>query len=385
MNRRNFLAVFAAFAGAFGVRPDRAAAANPAARAGAASDATAALNERPMDAPARAPVDTIPVHHDPAGGFRNPWPTADTREEGGFLRWRRERRAQDLPPDPPSDALPIAESWPARPRAGEDEVRITWVGHATFLIQIGGVNLLTDPQWSRRASPVQFAGPSRFVEPGIAFDDLPPIDAVLLSHDHYDHLDERSVRQLRQRYGDSVRWFTPLGYETWFRARGIQNTECDWWDEAVLNAADATLRVVALPCQHWTRRTLWDGSRKLWAAWAMLTPSGRSVYFCGDTGYYPEFSEVASRIGAFDALILPIGAYEPRWFMRPVHMNPQEAVQAYQDLGARGTMIGSHWGTWRLTDEDPLEPPVRARAAWHAAGLTPERLWIPRHGETRSL
>jgi N-acyl-phosphatidylethanolamine-hydrolysing phospholipase D len=322
-------------------------------------------------------------HHAPNGGFRNPWPTAQ-REQGGFWRWQRERRGKQLPPNPSPDALPRAEPRIAYPRAAADELRITWVGHASFLIQIGRLNLLTDPQWSRRASPVQFAGPSRFTPPGVTWDQLPPIDAVLLSHNHYDHLDDRTVRRLRRTAGDTVHWFTPLAYRNWFRRRGVRKlTELDWWQEATLEEMAGSLRVVALPCQHWTSRTLWDRQQQLWAAWAVITPDGRSVLFAGDTGYFPTLHKIPERVGTFDALLLPIGAYEPRWFMRPVHMNPEEAVQAYCDLGCEGTMIGTHWGTWRLTDEDPLEPPHRTRAAWEAAGLPSDRLWIPAHGETR--
>jgi N-acyl-phosphatidylethanolamine-hydrolysing phospholipase D len=330
-------------------------------------------------------VDRAPPHHDPNGGFRNPWPAAP-REPGGFWRWQRERRGKQLAPNPSPDELPRREPRIAHPRAAANEVHITCVGHATFLIQIGGLNLLTDPQWSRRASPFQFAGPLRFTPPGIAWSELPAIDAVLISHNHYDHLDDGTVRRLRRPAGDAVRWFTPLAYRSWFRRRGVRNLiELDWWQEATLDAPDGPLRVAALPCQHWTSRTPWDGRRQLWAAWAVITPEGRSVLFIGDTGYFPALHEIPERLGTFDALLLPIGAYEPRWFMRPAHMNPEEAVQAYQDLGGQGTMIGTHWGTWRLTDEDPLEPPNRTRAAWAAAGLRPERLWIPAHGETRMV
>jgi N-acyl-phosphatidylethanolamine-hydrolysing phospholipase D len=327
-----------------------------------------------------------PAHHDPAGGFRNPWPAAYSREPGGVLRWRRERRTMVLPPNPPRGALPLARPHLAGPGPGAGEIRITWVGHSTFLIQLRGLNILTDPQWSRRASPVQFAGPSRLAPPGLPWDDLPGIDAVLLSHDHYDHLDSPTVRRLHRRFGERIRWFTPLGYRPWLGRRGIKDPlELDWWEVATLETAEGFIRVVALPCQHWTRRTPWDGHRRLWASWAVIPDAGPSVYFCGDSGYFPGFPEIHQRMGEFDALLLPIGAYEPRWFMRPVHMNPEEAVQAYLELGGTGTMVGMHWGTFRLTDEDPLEPPVRTRAAWAAAGLSPQWLWIPQHGETRVI
>jgi N-acyl-phosphatidylethanolamine-hydrolysing phospholipase D len=369
MKRRDFVAWTAAGAAALGLahllRP---------------SGAVATLlgdRERP---PRTGP---LPDHHDPGGGFRNPWPTADTREEGGFWRWQRERREKQMAPNPPPEALPAADPQIAYPRAAPDELRVTWVGHATFLVQVGGVNLLTDPHWSRRASPVQFAGPARFSPPGVHWESLPPIDAVLLSHDHYDHLDDDTVRRLRRTFGDTVRWFTPLEFRSWFAARRVHNvTELDWWDEDTLDGPGGPLRVVALPCQHWTSRTPWDRQRKLWASWAVFAPDGRSVYFGGDSGYFPGYPEIRERVGPFDALLLPIGAYEPRWFMRPVHMNPEEAVQTYRDLGGCGTLLGMHWGTWRLTDEDPLEPPLRMRKVWADLGLPAEQLQVLPHGGT---
>jgi N-acyl-phosphatidylethanolamine-hydrolysing phospholipase D len=329
--------------------------------------------------------DALPPHHDPRGGFRNPWETAQTRESGGFLRWQRERRRNATAPNPTPEQLPRERPRIARPGAAVGEMRVTWVGHATFLIQVPGLNILTDPHWSQRASPVQFAGPSRFSEPGIEWDDLPRIDAVLLSHDHYDHLDEGTVLRLRDRFGDGIRWFTPLEYRRWFRSRGVTRvSELDWWQEIRMEGPEGDVRIVCLPCQHWTSRGIWDRARKLWSAWAVIAPDGTAVFFGGDSGYYPEFHVIRDRVGTFDVLILPIGAYEPRWFMRPAHMNPEEAVRAYLDLGGVGTMIGMHWGTWRLTDEDPLEPPVRTRTVWDSAGLPRDRLQILALGGTWS-
>jgi N-acyl-phosphatidylethanolamine-hydrolysing phospholipase D len=325
----------------------------------------------------------LPAHHRPGGGFRNPWPGGELTSGSDFWRWQRERRRADLPPNPDPRQLPRAEPDIARPRAETRELRITWVGHATFLLQVGGLNLLTDPHWSPRASPLPFAGPRRVSAPGIAWDDLPAIDAVLLSHDHYDHLDSATARRLRRRFGAELPWFTPLGYRRWMRWRGVRVVrEMDWWEEAGMPAPGGALRLTALPAQHWTNRATSRPQSRLWCSWAVAAPGGPSLFFSGDTGYFPGFAEIGERLGPLTAALLPIGAYEPRWFMRGMHMNPEDAVRAYRDLGGSGSMLPTHWGSWRLTDEDPLEPPVRVHAAWRAAGLPAERLRVLAHGET---
>jgi N-acyl-phosphatidylethanolamine-hydrolysing phospholipase D len=324
-------------------------------------------------------------HHLPDGHFTNPWLSAadQTRGFGDLLRWSWNRMARGTPKSPPAGHFSVVPNDVAHPRAPADEVRLTWVGHSSFLVQAGGLNVLTDPVWSRRASPMRWAGPARLVEPGIGFDALPPIDAVLLSHDHYDHLDEPTVRRLNERFGRALRWLTPLGYRRWLARRGVESvTEMDWWDEAALEAEGAAARVVCLPAQHWTRRSPRSTNTRLWAAFALLTAGGRRIFNAADSGYFAGFAEIGRRYGPFDASLLPIGAYEPRWFMKPAHMNPEEAVQTYRDLGGRGVLAAMHWGTFRLTDEDPLEPPVRTRDAWRDAGLPPGGLWIARHGET---
>jgi N-acyl-phosphatidylethanolamine-hydrolysing phospholipase D len=330
---------------------------------------------------------TRPSHHLPGGRFRNPWPEAaeDDAIRRTAGRMMREWMTTSLPPDPRPGALPLAPADLADPTAADGTARITWVGHATHLIQLPGLNLLTDPMWSERASPFRSTGPKRFVPASPELGALPRIDAVLLSHDHYDHLDRRTVIRLRERFGEGLPWFTPLGYRDWFAALGVRNVvELDWWEDRILPGGE---RLIATPARHWTRRTPWSTNKRLWCSWAIAPkdPSSPRVYWGGDSAYASHFHEIGERLGPFDVNILPIGAYEPRWFMGASHMNPEEAVAAYVDLGRAGAFLPSHWGTFRLTFEDPLEPPVRVRAAWSASELDPAALHLPHHGETVTL
>jgi N-acyl-phosphatidylethanolamine-hydrolysing phospholipase D len=293
----------------------------------------------------------------------------------------REWLTSSLPPDPLPASLPTGPADIARPAAVPGEARITWIGHATHLVQLPGLNLLTDPVWSERASPWPWMGPKRFVPASPALESLPQLDAVLLSHDHYDHLDRPTVLRLCEQFGDALAWHAPLGYREWFASLGVLNVvEHDWWEERDLPKG---YRLVATPARHWTRRTPRSTNKRLWCSFAVLPPDGGPrVYWGGDSAYARHFREIGARLGPFDASILPIGAYDPRWFMSASHMNPEEAVTAWNDLGGSGAFLPSHWGTFRLTFEDPLEPPVRLRAAWEARGLHRELLHVPRHGET---
>jgi len=300
----------------------------------------------------------------------------------GEVAWQWIRGSH--PPNPPEAALPSVASDLARPVAKGDELRITWVGHATHLIQLPGLNFLTDPIWSPAASPVPRIGTRRLVDATPALTALPPLHGVLLSHDHFDHLDRPTVVELRAMFGPELPWYTPLGYRDWFARLGIDRVvELDWWDEVELSTG---YRLVCAPTRHWTRRTPWNTNRRLWCSWGIIpsggTAAGFRVYFGADSAYASVFSEVGARLGPLDASILPIGAYEPRWFMSASHMSPEEAVQVWADLGGSGAFLPSHWGTFRLTFEDPLEPPERLRAEWARRGLDPSLLHVPRHGET---
>jgi N-acyl-phosphatidylethanolamine-hydrolysing phospholipase D len=242
------------------------------------------------------------------------------------------------------------------------------------------VNVLTDPQFSERASPVSWAGPRRVVPPALPIAALPHIEIVLISHNHYDHLDRASVEALAAQPGGSPRFFVPLGLKAWFAARGITDVvEQDWWEHADYLG----LRIHEVPSQHFSSRTLWDRNRTLWGGFLVEHPTLR-FYFAGDAGYSRDFAEIHARLGPIDVAALPIGAYEPRWFMGPMHINPAEAVQALQDLHAR-LAVAMHWGTFNLTDE-PLDDPPRALArALEAARITPGRFLVFTHGETRRL
>ncbi len=328
----------------------------------------------------------LSAHHRPGGGFRNPWPSSQMHGFLDFLKWSLiERRRNPRRPDPDSSVFTRAAPSYVVPRAAPDLLTITWIGHTSFLIQIGGLNVLTDPVWSERASPVQFAGPRRWVPPAVEFDALPPIDAVILSHDHYDHLDSSTVSRLAERY-PATRWYAPLGVGAFLRRHGARDViQSDWWDES----AFGELRLTCLPAQHFSGRTLGKRNTTLWCGWALRT-GHQSLFFAGDTALHPDFGSIATRCGPFDVAILPIGAYEPRWFMGSVHMNPEDCIQAVDQLegGQRGNrlvMIAAHWGTFKLTDEPMDEPPARMRERWGAAGRVGKDLWIMRHGETRIM
>lgn len=253
---------------------------------------------------------------------------------------------------------------------------VTWIGHATLLVQMEHQTFLTDPTWAERASPVSFAGPKRFQPPGIALDDLPPIDFVILSHNHYDHLDVPTLAEIALR-NTTARFFVPLENGELLREAGIPNVEEMGWGEV---ARSGDLEIHCLPNQHWSRRGLFDGNEALWSSWAVIGPT-ESFYFAGDTGYFGGFTDIGTRLGPFDLAAVPIGAYRPREMMKVFHMDPDEAVQAGLDLRAR-RLLGMHYGTFDLSDEPPDEPPVRFRAAGLARGYADEDLWLPAIGET---
>lgn len=314
------------------------------------------------------------------GRFENPpeWPKFPGPRE--LFRWLASR-PQAFPPFTPR----VAANDGKLLRADREHLSITWIGHASLLVQGAGVSVLTDPVFGKRVGVY-----ARFAPPGVLPRDLPPIDIVVISHNHYDHLDESSVKQL----GASVHYVVPLGLAEWFRKRGLrQVTELDWWETteiATPSGGKATLTLV--PAQHWSRRSVFDERRSLWGGYmidldrpaaAPGSGSGGShagrIYFAGDTGYPAAFREVGRRFPGIDYALMPIGAYEPRWFMHPQHLAPEETARAFLEVGAR-TLIPMHYATFRLADEDMEEPPRLLRQALGQDALRLIELAI---GETR--
>ncbi len=283
--------------------------------------------------------------------------TADRRGLLQVLRWRLGGGRSKWGPQPP---LPRFASPPDCVPPGT--VAASFIGHASFLLRFPGLVVLTDPVFSARCSPVSWAGPRRARPPGLALEALPPVDVVLVSHNHYDHMDLPSLRRLAAR--GTRHAITSAGNERILREAGFATVEAlDWWDSAVAGP----LQVTATPARHFSRRGLRDGNRTLWCGFVLHGPDGR-VLFAGDSGTGPHWRDIAERLGSPDLALLPIGAYEPRWLMAPVHMNPAEAAQAHRDLGARQS-IGMHFGTFQLTDE-PVDAPPTALAATGVANFT---------------
>ena len=260
-------------------------------------------------------------------------------------------------------------------RRNRQAATVTWVGHSTLLVQLDGVNILTDPTWSSRVGLWSGTlGVRRFTPPGIAFHDLPPIDLVLISHDHYDHLDEATVRRLARVF--NPRFVVPLGIKAWLADRGITNvSELDWSESITVKG----LKIVCAPAQHGSGRALLDHGQRLWASWVVV--GSKRFYFGGDSGYAPHFAMIGEALGPFDLAALPIGSYTPREIARPVHMSPEEALRASLDLRAT-RFIGIHWGTFELAREPYDEPPRRIAAEVARLKLDPRSILLPRPGET---
>ncbi|KAI7877456.1 Metallo-hydrolase/oxidoreductase [Lichtheimia hyalospora FSU 10163] len=362
----------------------------------------------------RADKSTNRDHHN-GNGFKNPWESAHQQTPFETIKMLFENKLGKAEAAITESSKPQTVEqmqWDiinTPSKAGDDAVVVTWIGHACALVQVNGFNVLFDPIFSDRCSPLSFAGPKRYTEPPCKLDQLPRIDAVIISHNHYDHLDGPTIKTLANQYPDAT-FYVPLGNKAWFNGtvKQEQVIEMDWWDHATLSLdASRALKITCTPCQHFSGRGLLDRNKTLWASWCVegIQDGKRrgNVYFGGDTGYRsvptgvgnkeydeeyldslphcPAFKEIGDKQGPFDLALIPIGAYSPRWFMSTIHCSPEDAVRVHEDVKSKRS-IGIHWGTFVLTDEDVSEPPRRLRDAMKKRGHDEHDFSVLKLGET---
>ncbi|KAJ7566530.1 hypothetical protein O6H91_02G107600 [Diphasiastrum complanatum] len=357
-------------------------------------------------------------HHVPAGGFKNPWPSfgfaAGLKDGLSMFIWDYDRKRSRVTAEVRAQlGEPLKTNTKMLLKPPSDQIQVTWVGHATFLVQFDKINVLTDPVWSERCSPSSIVGPKRFVPVPFPLKELPDVDVVVISHNHYDHLDENTVKAL----GNKPLYLVPLGLKSWFNSIGITNVvELDWWQEHKISlsdkGSDRILKAVCTPCQHFSGRGILDRNKTLWCSW-VLEGSTKRAFFSGDTGFCtvsrnsehaggvpefddihknvnvnlpvcPAFEEIGKRYGPFDVAFIPIGAYSPRHFMSAIHCSPEDAVAIHKAVHAKRS-IGMHWGTFSLTDEPILEPPTRLLKELARLRIDPSTFFTMKHGETKTL
>jgi N-acyl-phosphatidylethanolamine-hydrolysing phospholipase D len=319
--------------------------------------------------------DPAKPHHGKDGFLNN----YDNSPNGSVLKWQWDRltakktEEKEFKPE-------VLKTDMAALLSNREKATLTWIGHASFLLQLQGLNILTDPVFAERASPVSFMGPKRAVKLPFELEELPPIDVVLISHNHYDHLDLDSLKKLAKRPDNKTVFLVPLGNAALLQSQGIQNVqEYDWWDHVQINGVDFTLT----PTQHWSARGVFDHNECLWGGW-FIKGAKESIFFAGDTGYSKDFQDIAAKLGPVDWAMIPIGAYEPRWFMKKNHVNPDEAVQIHKDLHAKKS-IAIHWGTFRLSDEPLYVPSDDLKKSLELNKISPEDFILMKHGETKAL
>ncbi|MFC1843541.1 MBL fold metallo-hydrolase [Thermodesulfobacteriota bacterium] len=319
-----------------------------------------------------------PAHHT-ADGFKNPY--AEKKKRGFFKYLKMRYFSSEEFADYDSNAYKISrvETDLDLIQNPPDTLQVTWIGHATMLVQYRGINILTDPMFSDRASPISFLGPKRYNPSSVKLKDLPKIDYIVISHSHYDHLDKKTVQQI----GSDTIWLVPLGLQKWFVNAGIEENsvvEFDWWDVKKFG----NLTITATPAQHWSARSLWDRNKTLWASW-MLQIDDKTIWYSGDTGYNPyQFNEIGREFKTIDLALISIGAYEPRWFMKEMHINPAEAVQIHQDIKSQHS-IAVQWGTFQLTSEPIDDPPLKLKEALARERIPSQEFELLKIGETRGI
>lgn len=320
-------------------------------------------------------VDTNKKHHT-KDGFKNLSPNYVDKSFGDVIRWWWNRSFSDRPSRDPAD-YKIESTVSNGEHLKTSQYSVTWVGHATVLIQMNGINILTDPIWSERCSPVSFAGPKRYTAPGIKLDDLPTIHAVIISHNHYDHMDLPTLKILDKKFKPVI--IAGLKNKKFLQSEGLTNVvELDWWDTYTLKDVE----IVFTPTQHFTGRTLWDRYETLWGSY-ILKDKNKTFYFAGDTGYFSGFKEIGEKFPNIDLAILPIGAYLPRDFMSPVHVDPDDSYKAYLDLKAK-FMLPMHYNTFALADE-ALDEPLKRIKNLFQTNQTEENLFSLKIGEHKIL
>ena len=323
--------------------------------------------------PYRGPIS----NHFDGWHFYNPAEMGPETSPVDLVRWLANRK-----PGPWRPWTDTASGPPPPQRVSRGELRATFVGHSTILIQMDGLNILCDPHWSERASPLSGFGPRRHRAPGLRFEDLPPIDLVLQSHDHYDHLDAPTLRRIAAAWHPN--FIVPLGVRSRLVsnsvAGGAEATELDWWQ---LVAMSPDVRITAVPARHWSGRIFFDRNRTLWCGYVIEGPSG-AVFFAGDTAYGPHFLEIKKRFPHIRLAFLPIGSFEPRWFMQSAHMSPADAIRAHEDLGAK-TSIGIHFGTFQLADDGEDEPVSELQRLLDSAAEPKPDFYTLAPGEGRTI